>query len=905
MDNKKRMFLIDGTAVAYRSYWALINNPLRTSKGIPTGAVFGFVNSLLRILKDEKPDYIAVVFDSGKPTFRHEIYTEYKATREKMPEDLREQIPYIFKTVEAFNIPLLIKDRYEADDIMATLAVQAEKQSFKTFLVTNDKDFMQLVCEDIVMYKPAGRTGEAEIVDIDAVIAKFGVKPSRIIDLLSLMGDTSDNVPGIPGVGEKTAVKLLNEMDSLENILNNPDAIESKSVSQKVRENIDKAKLSRELVILEKNVPLDISIDELEVKEPDPEKVKELFLELEFHSMLNNILSISEEKPSEKKDYFLIKNKGEFENLIRKLKKCDSTLVFDVETTSSDPFSAELVGISFSFGEQEAYYIPVRVEGGQKHSFAWEEIKEPLKEILESENIPKCGHNIKFDAEVLQQYEIYVKPIKFDTMIASYLLNPESHQHNLNSVSIEYLSYKKIPIGELIGSGKNQKNMKDVELDKIYVYGCEDSDITLRLKNLLEPILEEKKLTDLMNDIEIPLIDVLIDMESTGVKVDTKFLGEMSRKLDNMLIELGKDIFYEAGEDFNLNSPKQLGNILFEKLKIHEQMGFKKVAKTKIGYKTDVHVLEKYSDNPFIEKILKYRELNKLKNTYVDALPRLINRKTGKIHTSFNQTVAATGRLSSTNPNLQNIPIRKEIGREIRKAFIPSSKENMLVSADYSQIELRLMAHLSGDKTLIEAFRNNEDVHGKTASLIFNVAPEEVTTEMRYKAKSINFGIIYGMGPFKLASEIKISTAEAQEFINSYFSSYPDVNRYIFEQLALAKEEGFVKTLLNRIRYIPEIHSENQRIRKNAENIAINTPIQGTAADMIKIAMINIYHRLKGENIRSKMILQIHDELVFDVPKDELDMVMEIVKTEMENALSLSVPVKVDIGHGENWFEAH
>ncbi|MFC1725098.1 5'-3' exonuclease H3TH domain-containing protein, partial [candidate division KSB1 bacterium] len=571
MDNKKRIFLIDGTAVAYRSYWALINNPLKTSKGIPTGAVFGFVNSLLRILKEEKPDFIAVVFDSRKPTFRHEMYADYKATREKMPEDLREQIPYIFNTVEAFNIPLLMKDGYEADDIMATLAVQAEKQSFKTFLVTNDKDFMQLVCEDIVMYKPAGRTGEAEIVDADAVFAKFGVKPDRIIDLLALMGDTSDNVPGIPGVGQKTAVKLINEMGSLENILNNPEAIDSKSVSQKVRENIDKARLSRDLVILEKNVPLDITIEELIVKESDPEKVKELFLELEFHSLLNKILSSHEEITPEKKDYFLIKNKKEFENLIVKLEKCDSTLVFDVETTSSDPFSAELVGISFSFAEQEAYYVPIHVEGGQKHSFPWEEIKEPLKEILESENIPKCGHNIKFDAEVLQQYDIFVKPIKFDTMIASYLLNPESHQHNLNSVSLEYLNYKKIPIDELIGSGKNRKNMKDVELEKIYVYGCEDSDITLRLKNVLEPILEEKKLVDLMNNIEIPLIDVLMDMESSGIKVDIKFLSVMSGKLDEMLTELEKDIFYEAGEEFNLNSPQQLGNILFDKLKIHEQ----------------------------------------------------------------------------------------------------------------------------------------------------------------------------------------------------------------------------------------------------------------------------------------------------------------------------------------------
>jgi len=905
MNKKKRMFLIDGSAMAHRSYWAFINNPLTTSKGIPTGAVYGFVNSLLKILNDEKPDYIAAIFDSRKPTFRHNIYKEYKATREKMPDELSEQIPLIFDVLDGFNIRMFQIDGYEADDVIATLSKKGEKEGFLTYLVTSDKDFMQLINQNIFMYKPTGKTGEAEIIDADKVKEKYGVPPEKIVDLFALMGDTSDNVPGIPGIGEKTAVKLLNEIGEFKEIIDNPSSIKSKSVSKKVEENKEKAVLSRELVLLHSNVPIDIDINNLKRVEKDNQKLKELFVELEFHSLMDIIDKNDVKKNDEERSYRLIKNLQDFNELIENIKKCKSTLVIDVETTSSDPLKSELVGISFSYKEKEAYYLPIQVKNGQKGTFNWDNVKEQLKDILESEDIAKCGHNIKFDMEVLDKYGIKVKPVNFDTMIASYLLNPSTHQHNLNTVSLEHLNYKKIQIEELIGSGKNQKNMREVPIDKIYIYGCEDSDITLRLKNKLEILIEEKNLKPLMENIELPLINVLIDMEKAGVAIDIEFLSDMSERLSEEIADLEKQIQYEAGEIFNINSPQQLGNVLFGRLKIHEQMGIKRVPRTKIGYKTDIRILENFSANPLVAKILRYRQLNKLKNTYVDALPRLINEKTGKVHTSFNQTVTATGRLSSTNPNLQNIPIRTDIGRNIRKAFIPSSEDNLILSADYSQVELRLLAHLSGDKTLLEAFKNDEDIHRKTASLIFEIPPEEVTDEMRYKAKSINFGIIYGMGSYKLSTELKTTPEEARNFIDSYFNNYPEVNRYIFDQLSIAKEKEYVKTLLGRIRYIPEINSKNARVRKNAENIAINTPIQGTAADMIKIAMIRINKKLNKNQLKTQMIIQIHDELVFDVPSDELGKVKKIVKDEMESALKLKLPIKVDLGWGKNWFEAH
>jgi len=904
---KKRLFLIDGSALAYRSYFAFIRNPLINSKGENTSAIFGFSNSLYKILREENPDYMAVVFDTPAPTFRHKKFPDYKATREKMPDEMQPQIPKIKEVVEAFGIPVIELDGYEADDIMGTIAKSVKDKGFETFLVTGDKDFLQLIEDNIKIYNPKKGGEESEIVDKINIEQKIGIKPEQVTDFLGLMGDSSDNVPGVPGIGPKTALQLLNEFGSVENIVKNKEKIKKENIKNKIKEFSEQAFLSRELVTIDTKVPVDIDVESLKYHKSYRQKLADLFKELEFNSLYDKIFErYVSEKIKRERRYYTITSSEELLRLIDNIKSQAKYFSFDTETTSENPFAAELVGISISFKEKEAYYIPVvHPKMNETNTITLEEIIDKLKPLLEDSTYGKCGQNVKYDVHILEKYGISVKGIDFDTMVASYLINPSLRQHNLDALSRKFLNYRKIPTSQLIGSGKNQISMDKVPLEEISEYACEDADITLRLKNYLENELKNQRLWNLFRNVEIPLIEVLIEMERNGVSLDVSLLKEMSLKIEKELKRLEEEIYNIVGEKFNINSPQQLGKVLFDKLEIHTELGLKRPKKTKIGYSTDVSQLERYIRHPLINKLLEYRQLKKLKSTYVDSLPKLINPATGRIHTSYNQTVTATGRLSSSDPNLQNIPIRSELGREIRRAFIPEHPDWFILSADYSQIELRLMAHLSGDERLAESFIKGEDIHRETAALVFHISSEDVTEEMRYRAKSINFGIIYGMGAYGLAKELDITPEEAQEFIDAYFINYPNVNKYIINQIFLARNNGYVTTLLGRTRYLPDINSDNQRIRKSAENIAINTPIQGTAADMIKLAMINIFRKIKQNKIKTKMIIQIHDELVFELPESEIEPAKSIIKREMENALKLSIPIKVDISMGKNWLEAH
>ncbi len=902
---KKRLFLIDGSALAYRSYFAFIKNPLINSKGENTSAVFGFSNSLYKILQEENPDYIIVVFDTPAPTFRHKMYPDYKATRQKMPDEMQPQIPRIKEVIEAFGISVIELEGYEADDIIGTLAKSLKNQNIESYMVTGDKDFLQLIDDDIKMYNPKKGGEETEIIDITNVRQKTGIVPELIIDYMGLMGDSSDNVPGVPGIGPKTAFQLINEFGNIENVIKNKDKIKKTSIRDKLEKFSEQAFLSRELVTINTEVPVDIEIDNLKYENKFGQKLAELFKELEFTSLYDRIFK-KEESVKEDRKYYTVTSSEELDELAGKLKSNPGGFSFDTETTSKNPFLAELVGLSFSFNEKEAYYVPVIFpEKNERNALSCDEIIQKLKPLLENSAYLKCGQNVKYDIHILNKYGIIVNGVEFDTMVASYLINPNLHQHNLDAISVRFLNVEKIPTAELIGKGKNQISMSEVPLSKISEYACEDADVTFRLGKYLENELKKNRLWDLFKDVEMPLIEVLVEMEKNGISVDVDILSEMSSKLEKEIKVLEEEIFEMAGEEFNINSPRQLGNILFAKLEIHNELFLRRPKKTKIGFSTNVSVLEKYSSHPIINKLLEYRQLIKLKSTYVDSFPKLINPETKRIHTSYNQTVTATGRLSSSEPNLQNIPVRRESAKEIRKAFVPENPAWFILSADYSQIELRLMAHLSGDERLKEVFTNDEDIHRMTAAFIFNVSIEDVTQEMRYRAKSINFGIIYGMGAYRLAKEIDISPGEAQEFIDAYFINYPDVNKYIINQIYKAGTEGYVTTLLGRTRYLPDINSDNQRIRKSSENIAVNTPIQGTAADMIKVAMINIYKHIRQNNMQTKMIIQIHDELVFELPEDEIESAKSVIIKEMENALKLDVPIKVDIGMGKNWFEAH
>ncbi len=902
----KTLFLIDGSALAYRSYFAFVRNPLINAKGENTSAVFGFLNSLLKIIDEYQPDYLAAVFDTPEPTFRHKIYPEYKATRQKMPIEMSEQLPRIKQMLEVLNIPIIEIPGIEADDVIGTLSKQAEEQKLETYLVTGDKDFLQLVSPLIKVYNPRRSGEEIEILDESGVLQKIGLPPTKIIDYLSLMGDSSDNVPGVEGIGPKNALELLNQFANLEEIYDNLNEIKRESIRNKLSANRDQAFLSRKLVTLDTRVPVPIKIDALIRKDPDQQRAFNLIKELEFNSILERFASA---KKSAAVNYVTIRESEQLNQFVTKLGGRDQ-FTFDLETTDVDPMKAEIVGLSFSWQEGEAYYIPTISESAAAkidlfsnhrfRGFPLKSVLQRLRSILENKSIIKSGQNVKYDQLVLSRAGVEVKGVDFDTMVASYVVNPSLRQHNLDALALAYFNYQKIPTKDLIGAGTKQISMAEVPVEEVSRYACEDADFTQRLRHVLEPKLIEYNLKKLFDEVEMPLVQVLMDMERNGVSLNVPLLGKMSKELERRLDQLIENIYALARQKFNINSTKQLADILFNKLKLPV------IKKTKTGPSTDVDVLETLAkEHELPQKLLEYRQLTKLKSTYVDALPRLINSQTGRVHTSYNQTVAATGRLSSSDPNLQNIPIRTEIGRKIRKAFVPVDKDHVILDADYSQIELRIMAHLSQDPALMTAFQEEKDIHRETAALVFKVSPKEVTDDMRRRAKEVNFGIMYGMGPYGLASRLEIPQEEAEMFIINYFASYPKIQEFMIQAQEFARKNGYVTTLLNRRRYLPDIQSDNRRVREFAERNAINTPIQGTAADLIKVAMIKIFNRLKAEKLATKMIIQVHDELVFEVPKGEVDLMKELVRKEMEQAIKLSVPIKVDVGVGDNWLEAH
>ena len=878
---KTRLFLIDGNSFCYRAFYAI--RQLSNSKGQPTNAVYGFVTMLNKLIADEKPDMLGVAFDMKGPTFRHKKYDEYKIHRKPMPDDLAGQMAYIKEVVEAYNIPIFQMQGYEADDVLATIARKAETKDIETFIVTGDKDALQLVNSHIKVYSTHK---EGLIYDADKVMETYGVGPDRMVDIMALMGDATDNIPGVLGIGEKTAVELISEFGSLDNLLKNVDKIKSESKKKAIKDNEKMAILSKELAILDADVPVDIDFKELELKKPDDTRLLELFKELEFKTLLKNLT------PKGKLDskYTLVDDEKKLKKLIGHLKDAKE-FVFDCETTNVDPMLARLVGISFAWDIGDIYYIPFN----KYHDV--DTVLALLKPIFESEGIEKIGQNIKYEYIVLSNYGIKLKGISFDTMVASYLLNPSKSNHNLEDISFDYLNHKMTtPIEELIGKGKNAITMDMVDVEKVCRYCCEDSDVTLRVKKVLEKELSAKDLEELFYKVEMPLVEVLAVMEINGVSIDKDYLADLSIEMEKKLDKLTKRIYEMAGEEFNINSPKQLSKILFEKLKLPV------VKKTKTGISTDEEVLSKLAlEHKLPESLLEYRELSKLKSTYVDSLPNLINPKTGKVHTSFNQTVTATGRLSSSGPNLQNIPIKTEEGRKTRKAFIAESKDNVLMSADYSQIELRVLAHLSGDKELETAFKEGRDIHTYTASLVFGVDEKDVDPGMRNMAKTVNFGIIYGMSPYGLSQSLKIEVNKAKDFIDAYFERYPGVRQYLEGLIEEARQNGYVTTILGRRRHIPEINSTDGRLRSFAERTAVNTPIQGSAADIIKVAMISISAKIEG--MRSKMIMQVHDELVFDVPKGEVDKMKRIIKDGMEKVIELKVPVEAHIEWGANWLE--
>ena len=892
---RKTLYLIDGSALAYRSYFAFVRNPLINSKGENTSAVFAFTRSLLKILDEEKPDYMAVVFDTPEPTFRHEEYAEYKAQRPRMPDEMADQLPRIKEVIRALNIPIVELPGYEADDVIATLAKRAAEQGLDVTIVTGDKDLVQLVTDRIRIYNPKPGGKEPEVITVETAPEKLGVRPEQIPDYLGLAGDSVDNIPGVKGIGPKGAVDLLKTFGSLEKIYEHLDQVKPR-YRKVLEEQKEQALLSKQLATVQADAPVDVDLEDLRLGEPNRDELVRLFRELEFKSLLERFTHNSE---SDEADYRVIRTREELDWLVNELRRV-GTFAVDLETTSLNPLDAQIVGLSFSWRAGFACYVPVRAPIFDVLELGEREVLEALKPVLEDSSLRKVGQNIKYDLLVLRQAGVELNGVYFDTMVAAYLLNPSERQHNLDLLSLELLNYKKIPTSDLIGKrGSKQLSMAEVPLDQIARYACEDADITWRLYELLEPRLEQAGLMPLFRDVEMPLVLVLADMEHWGVKLDVDYLRQMSRELAEQLRELEKKIYAVAGEPFNINSPKQLSRILFEKLKLPARR------RTKTGYSTDARVLEELARQHELPRLLlEYRELAKLKSTYVDALPEMVNPRTGRVHTSFNQTVTATGRLSSSEPNLQNIPIRTELGRRIRRAFVTEDENHLLLDADYSQIELRIMAHLSGDQRLRESFEHGEDVHTRTAALVFGIEPHEVTPEHRRKAKEVNFGIMYGMGAYGLARRLEITPEEAQQFITGYFASYPGVHEFILRTIQQAREQRYVTTLLNRRRHLPDILSSNQRVREFAERTAINTPIQGTAADLIKVAMIRIWREIKRRGLRTKMILQVHDELVFEVPRAELDEVKELVRREMEGAIQLDVPVKVEIGVGRNWLEA-
>ena len=933
----EKLFLLDAYALIYRAYYAFIKNPRINSKGMNTSAIFGFVNTLADVLKRQQPTHIGVAFDPAGPTFRHEAYEQYKAQREETPEDIRLSVPIIKEIITAFRIPILEVPGYEADDVIGTLATIAGGRGIDTYMMTPDKDYGQLVSEHVFMYRPRFGDKDFDTLGVEEVKAKFGIeRPEQVIDLLGLMGDSSDNIPGCPGVGEKTALKLITEFGSIENLLANTDQLKG-ALKKKVEEHTEEIKFSRFLATIKRDVPIELDMDSLLVKEPDEEKLRTLFEELEFRNLADRVLkgdkpaTAPTKKTSKKEDdsptlfqadffdlftdestdeqkystlagleetaynYQLADTKEKRDELLRILRTHDF-LVLDTETTGTEPMASELVGMSFSVAEGEAWYVPVPADRAEATA-----IVEEFRDVLTNPKTTKVGQNIKYDLLMLAQYGVWLAGPLFDTMVAHYVLSPELH-HGMDYLAEVLLHYRTIPIEELIGpKGKNQKNMRDLAPEEVYKYACEDADVTLRLKNVLEKQLREQGAYDLFHDIEMPLVPVLAQMEFNGVRIDTDALRETSALYTQRLQEIEQDIYSLAGQPFNISSPKQVGEMLFDTLKISA-----KAKKTKGGqYSTSEEVLESLRDkHPVVGRILDYRGLKKLLSTYIDALPALINPRTGRIHTSFNQTVTATGRLSSSNPNLQNIPIRHEDGREIRRAFIPDDGCEFF-SADYSQIELRIMAHLSGDTNMMEAFRLGQDIHAATAAKVYKVPLAEVTRDQRSKAKTANFGIIYGISAYGLSDRMHVPVKEAKELIDGYFQTYPQVKAYMDSSIALARDKGYTETICRRRCYLPDINSHNAVVRGYAERNAINAPIQGSAADIIKVAMANIHQRFQREGIRSKMLIQVHDELNFSVLPEERDRVQRIVIEEMEGAYLMQVPLQADCGWGKNWLEAH
>ncbi len=951
MSAQKRLFLLDAYALIFRGYYAFIKNPRINSKGMDTSAIMGFMNSLMDVIKREKPDHLAVAFDKGGSDYRYEMYQEYKAHRDETPEAIKIAVPYIQELLRAMHIPIMEKSGFEADDLIGTLAKQAEKEGYQVFMVTPDKDFAQLVSENIFMYKPARMGNDIEIWGIPEVLAKFEIeRPEQVIDFLGMMGDAADNIPGLPGVGEVTAKKLLKEFGSMENLLANTDKLKG-AMKEKIEANAELGILSKKLARILLDCPVTFNANDFELSKPDIEKTDALFQELEFRQMKTqfdklfgngkeydeietngndtisettvkkvstkkthqdqfDLFGFSDEENDEPKhnslyatlettnhNYTIIQGelgtKLFLQNLINQTSVC-----FDTETTGIDTLHAELVGMSFSFEKGKAFYVPVPEKREEAQSLA-----DKFKPFFENESIEKIGQNIKYDLKILSNYGIQVKGRLFDTMIAHYLINPDM-RHNMDVLSETYLKYSPKSIEILIGKkGKGQLSMREVSLEEIKEYAAEDADITLQLKEVFSPILDKAETKKLFEEIEIPLIPVLAAMEQEGINLDVGFLKSMSVEMQKEIQEFEQKIYETAGEKFNLASPKQLGDVLFDKLKI----GGSKQKKTKTGqYATGEEVLSYLAnEHQIVKDILEWRQMVKLQSTYIDALPNQVNKITGRVHTDYMQTVAATGRLSSNNPNLQNIPIRTERGRLIRKAFIARDENYTLLSADYSQIELRIIAALSGEENMIAAFQNNEDIHRSTAAKVFNVPLDEVTKEQRSNAKTVNFGIIYGVSAFGLSNQTSLSRKESAELIDAYYATYPKLKSYMSNQVDFARENGYVQTVLGRRRYLKDINSANAVVRSGAERNAVNAPIQGSAADIIKIAMITIHKKLTTENWKSKMLLQVHDELVFDVHLSELEKIQPMIKHEMENAFRLDVPLEVEMGFGKNWLEAH
>lgn len=934
----KKLFLLDGMALIYRAYFALSKTPRITSYGLNTGAIMGFTNTLLDVLNNQKPSHIAVVFDTAAPTNRHLEFEAYKAQREKMPEDLAASIPYIFRLIEGFNIPIITMDGFEADDIIGTLAKKGEQMDYTVYCMTPDKDFGQLVSENIFIYKPARMGNGAETLGVAEILEKWEINNvHEVIDILGLWGDAVDNIPGIPGIGEKTAKKLIQEFGSIENLIQNTDKLKGK-LKENVENHAEQGLISKKLATILLDVPVEFDEKALELEKPNKEVLEPLFVELEFRTLgkrvfgddfsmienpnskagqmdlfavhddanlagsKNNLPSDTAEAPvftnlqNTAHQYTLLDSEEKQRELALQLSK-EESFCFDTETTGLDALQAELVGISFSTKAFEGYYIPVSADQAEAQKTV-----DIFKGLFENENIKKIGQNLKYDILLLSRYGVDVKGEFFDTMLAHYLIDPDT-RHNMDYLSETYLNYTPVSITELIGTkGKNQGNMRDVDVELVKEYASEDADITLQLKNKFAPLLEETSTLDLAQKVEFPLLKVLAEVERNGVKIDVDTLHQFSTEIERDVKVLEQQIYEKAGVTFNIASPKQLGEVLFDKLQLDP-----KAKKTKTGqYKTGEDVLLALANkSDIVQDILDFRQLQKLKSTYVDALPNLINPNTGLIHTSYNQAVAATGRLSSTNPNLQNIPIRTERGRGVRKAFISRNENWTLLSADYSQIELRIMAELSQDVNMLEAFKQGLDIHKATAARVYSVSLDEVNSDMRRNAKAVNFGIIYGQSAFGLSQNLGISRKEAAEIIDQYFTQYTGIRKYMGEVIEFAKENGYVETILKRRRYLRDINSANMTVRGFAERNAINAPIQGSAADLIKIAMINIQKDIAEKGLEGKMIMQVHDELVFDVPNHEIDEFKAIIENRMKNAIEMQVPIEIEIGEGKNWLEAH